>query len=546
MSSSGITLRLLADTNASSFTQASDAWDRVAAGLDSSLDNFIGASHPLAAVWPTGDAAQERVAALRTELSNTYQPCQKISRALRTHADTIISLQSMLADILRECAAEGLTVDLSTGSVSSANHLTDTAQAARVAGLVQSYRSQLGELLSRANALDQETVTALSGLPPTGATSRPAGPPITRTDVTGLGGRTPAQVHDWWESLTRDQQDQAIRDFPREVGWLDGVPASDRDKANRIGLEQEKQYLRDRLGTSLMWTERQQLESGLEHIEGIEQALGKLGPRGLLLGFDTSAYVGDGKVVIAMGNPDTARNTGVWVPGLSTTLGSTEGNIQRIFDVNKAADGFTPGQVGDVSTVYWLGYDAPDVDNLSVLGNDRAMDGRDPYLNFMQGLRATHDSDVGHLVAMGHSYGSTVVGEAAKTGNLPVDDIVVAGSPGMHVDTASQLLNDPRHVWAGASDSDPVASAGAWLDSGNGLLDSSPLVEMAETKADATHGLAPSDPAFGGNVWNADTSGHTHYWENGSDSLNNQARVLAGAYNKVTLLDNGQAPEDWR
>lgn len=101
---------------------------------------------------------------------------------------------------------------------------------------------------------------------------------------------------------------------------------------------------------------------------------------------------------------------------------------------------------------------------------------------------------------MGHSYGSTVVGEAAKTGGLPVDDIVVAGSPGMHVDTASQLMDDPRHVWAGASDSDPVARAGAWLDSNNEVTDSSPLIEFAETKADATHGLAPSDSAFGGNV----------------------------------------------
>jgi hypothetical protein len=108
-------------------------------------------------------------------------------------------------------------------------------------------------------------------------------------------------------------------------------------------------------------------------------------------------------------------------------------------------------------------------------------------------------------------------------------------------------MNDPRHVWAGASDSDPVANSGAVLDSGNDLFDSSPLKEFAETTADGTHGLAPSDQSFNGNVWKADTKGHTHYWENGSESLNNQARVLAGAYNKVTP-GNGQLqlPEDWR
>jgi hypothetical protein len=47
-------------------------------------------------------------------------------------------------------------------------------------------------------------------------------------------------------------------------------------------------------------------------------------------------------------------------------------------------------------------------------------------------LRSTHEGHPTHLTAMGHSYGSTVVGEAAKTGGLPGDDIIVQGSPGMH------------------------------------------------------------------------------------------------------------------
>ncbi|WP_260418525.1 alpha/beta hydrolase family protein [Actinoplanes octamycinicus] len=48
----------------------------------------------------------------------------------------------------------------------------------------------------------------------------------------------------------------------------------------------------------------------------------------------------------------------------------------------------------------------------------------------MQWLRVTQETDHWHLVAMGHSYGSTIVGGAAKSHQLPVDDIVVAGSPG--------------------------------------------------------------------------------------------------------------------
>ncbi|MFI1995056.1 alpha/beta hydrolase [Actinoplanes sp. NPDC020271] len=542
---SEITLQQVAETNAASFSSAADAWSRVASNLDAGLEKYIAAGQYLPAVWPTGTAAEERFAALRTELSNTYEPCRKISSALRTHADTVLSLQGMLSDIQSECAAAGLAVDLATGTVSSKNHLTDATEAAQVAGLVQSYNGQLNELLTRARDLDRETAEALGQLPPPKPGSGKTGPKIAKEDLAALAGKNPAQVRDWWNSLTRDQQDQAIHDFPRDIGWLDGVPAVDRDKANRFGLDLEKQSLNDRLAAADSWYERQEVLHELGRVETIEKGLQKLGPRGLLLGFDTSAYSGDGKLVVALGNPDTARHTGVWVPGLSTTLDSTSGNIERIMKMNNAADALTRESSGDVSTVYWLGYDAPDLDNASVFENERSMAGRDPYLDFMQGLRATHETDGGHLVAMGHSYGSTVVGEAAKTHQLPVDDIVVAGSPGMHVDSASDLMVDPKHVWAGASASDPVAHSGAWLDSNSDLVDSSPLKEFAETTADDLHGVAPDTPSFGANSWKADTHGHTHYWDDNSESLQNQSRVLAGVYNKVTL-NNGTPPENWR
>ncbi|AEV82004.1 hypothetical protein ACWT_0988 [Actinoplanes sp. SE50] len=329
---------------------------------------------------------------------------------------------------------------------------------------------------------------------------------------------------------------------------MDGVPATDRDKANRIGLAQQKQYLQDRLHNPDMTLEAHDTYDELQRLETIEKGLDKLGPRGLLLGFDTAAFDGDGKVIMAMGNPDTARHTGVWVPGMGTTLGgSTLDNLDRIMKMNDVADSITRDRSGDISTIYWLGYDAPEFPpaNLSVVANFRSIAGRDPYIDFMQGLRATHESGDGHLVAMGHSYGTTVLGEAAKTHRLPVDDIVTAGSPGMHVGSANDLMADPRHLWAGASDSDPVARLEAYTVSGDSTVDSSPLTELANKIADDDHGLAPSDPSFGGNVWKADTSGHTHYWDDNSESLNNQSRVLAGAYDQVTY-NSGSIPENWR
>ncbi|MEU5268934.1 alpha/beta hydrolase [Streptomyces hygroscopicus] len=61
-----------------------------------------------------------------------------------------------------------------------------------------------------------------------------------------------------------------------------------------------------------------------------------------------------------------------------------------------------------------------------------------------------HEAGTGnhpHTTVIGHSYGSTVIGDATKShtsydphgGALPVDDIIAAGSPGMQVGHASDL-----------------------------------------------------------------------------------------------------------
>ncbi|GGN44020.1 hypothetical protein FHR83_008016 [Actinoplanes campanulatus] len=545
-----VTLALLRDTDPAAYAEAADAWGRLAEAMDDRLDEFVADSRDLSTVWPTGTEAERRAAALRVEIANTHEPCRRISQALRAHGDAVWQLQGMLGAIVAECAGNGLTVDLFTATVSAVpGSVTDTAQAARMPGLVQGYNEQLRDLAARAVQLDEQTRAAVrAGMHGTGGPG--AGPEFaTCTPLDEVTGKSPAEVYDWWRSLSRAQQDQLIRDFPERIGWLDGVPAADRDEANRTALDNRKQQVLQQLQQPTL--ERDALEKELRNIHKVEEALNRLGDKGFLLGVDAGAYDGHGKLAIAVGNPDTARHAGVWVPGLDSTLyGDMDTNLDRMIQMNREADRLTGGRGGDVSTVYWLGYDAPDLDNPSVLSEDRSVAGRDPYLNFMNGLRATHEGDPAHLVAMGHSYGSTVVGEAARTGGLPVDDIVVAGSPGMHVDDASQLHGDSRHVWAGASSTDPVADA-KFLAPWDKIMvgAASPVAGVAlwgaETAADGTHGDAPTSPGFGANNWVADTGGHTSYWNQGSDSLKNQARILAGMYSQTTL-NSGERPEDIR
>jgi hypothetical protein len=49
-------------------------------------------------------------------------------------------------------------------------------------------------------------------------------------------GSSPAAVYGWWLRLGPAEQRMLVRDQPRLVGGLDGVPAAARDAANRVLL----------------------------------------------------------------------------------------------------------------------------------------------------------------------------------------------------------------------------------------------------------------------------------------------------------------------
>lgn len=126
--------------------------------------------------------------------------------------------------------------------------------------------------------------------------------------------------------------------------------------------------------------------------------------------------------------------------------------------------------------------------------------------------------DGSHTTIVGHSYGSTAIGEASKHGYLAADDIVVAGSPGMQTSRADNLDVDRGHVWAmaGSLSVDQVPTGGRLV----GLGDDSTV---------------PTDRRFGANIMRTDTEDHSGYWRENSISLTNQAAVITGKYDEVEL-----------
>jgi hypothetical protein len=317
------------------------------------------------------------------------------------------------------------------------------------------------------------------------------------------------------------------------------VPARDRDRANRLVLSDQLSALptreaeltrqlnevlgpysgaghyrvaastTERLHIAALRHELAQVHASEAGLRAVRDKLAQFGDRALLMGIDGG---GDGKAIVALGDPDHARHAAVFVPGINTDLLDIGGDLDRVDNLQREAARMTP-RSGDVSVIYWLGYDTPGTIDALQYGPSRA--GAHALTPFVDALRTTHEPDGRpyHVTAVGHSYGTTVIAESALGGGLRVDDIIAAGSPGMHTDRAANLHLDPRHVWGGLAEGDLI---------GGGLGDLS-----------FVHGEEPTEKAFGANRFVVDTHGHSAYWTAGSASLRNQAAIVVGQYDRV-------------
>ncbi|MEU8649371.1 alpha/beta hydrolase [Streptomyces sp. NPDC048737] len=370
---------------------------------------------------------------------------------------------------------------------------------------------------------------------------------------------SPEDNADWWKSLTAEQQTAYLTLRPAAVGALDGLPAEVRDDANRTVLAETQAKYQMHLDSippeperyiygphggyprlNEKWQEwdekysdrKSSLENTLKGMNSIQSRFDATGKDGLppayLLGFDTK---GNGHAIVANGNPDTADHTAVYVPGTKSRLEGAGGDIGRMTRVWAEAHAMNPGQ--SVSTITWIGYDAPQNIAPEAMDDHWAYDGAPKLNRFLDGLETAQGGpDASHTTVIGHSYGSTTVGAASMAeGGMSTDDIVVAGSPGMLVGDANDLDVGKGHVWSEAATSDPVPAGGKvarlggekWdVETWNGIPFNAGYVQVI-----------PSGEAFGAHRMDVDTGGHSDYWNESSQSLKNQAAVVAGRYDKV-------------
>jgi hypothetical protein len=373
----------------------------------------------------------------------------------------------------------------------------------------------------------------------------------TRTNATvPAPGTDPKQVAAWWKSLTPEQQAELLRTNFQELGQLRGLPSEVLDQANRLRIDDDIQRFgeqRDQLDgqmaerarelgldpnnsddmTALMNDSQyaslsEQRQEAATKAENAEKAQGSLanaqdiaGEKGWqasdvrVLAYDPYGPRGDGGMAIAYGNPDTADNLAVCVPGTGSDLGS--------FGLSQAANLREQMGADGNATIQWLGYDAPgwavgEVDNPA-----QAREGGANLVADVNGYRAAAEAagNDPHVTVIGHSYGSTTVGYAGMNG-LAADDIAFVGSPGVGASNVDQLSAGPGHVYVGATEHDPVVqgTSSDWF-----------------TEDGSSTG--PYDDRFGATTFGT-TDGtsllgaHSQYYAEGSESVQNLARIATG------------------
>ena len=331
---------------------------------------------------------------------------------------------------------------------------------------------QVGAIMNTADSVVQNTQSKLAAMGGSGSSYANGSTSGTRVPKKDLKlppkGASEKEVAKWWSSLSDTEKQQMIEAHPQEIGNLNGIDGTSRDKANRIYLEdatkrEEKKLerLKQRYGPHPSRRERQELELVQERVTALHNVKDTIGleeppPKGdgtqrQLLSLDTS-----GKHVtaaVAQGNVDTAAHIGVLVPGLytnvATNLGTYDGHAGVMAD---AAKRYAKGE--SVAMVAYLGYEAPQ-DLAEVTNISYAENGAKKLSGFLNGLGASRELGAGdaHISVAGHSYGSTTAGIALKQVNPGVvDDLIQFGSPGSGAQDVSEFKLEKGHAWVSATD----------------------------------------------------------------------------------------------
>lgn len=295
-----------------------------------------------------------------------------------------------------------------------------------------------------------------------------------------LTSMSPAAVAALLGELDPATLERLVSRHPAIVGNTDGVPPALRYRANHL-----------RVAHDLSVAEAQGNRS---KIEGLRTLAGDQ-----VIVYDTKHR----RIAVVFGDLSTARHVAVAVPGMDSPFDGFTGR-PRTYGADLHAEMARQG-TGGVATVAWLGYDSPSRREVAI--DDDAVDGAHRLRTFVNGMGLGPEQS---LTLVGHSYGTLVVAKAER-GGAGARNVVLLGSPGVEMDSASDLqVPEGGGVYAERAPEDLVGDfAGAY-------------------------GPDPAAFGFGGIRMTTNASGaprvtgHSNYFTPGSEALRNTAAVATG------------------
>ena len=260
--------------------------------------------------------------------------------------------------------------------------------------------------------------------------SHSAGVDLLVSDGVGIpsAGSNPHAVHDWWSGLSPEQRGYVLQQHPGTVGPLDGVPAADRDAANRITLVEQRAEL---------VTERQNNLNDVVYVKELDQRIATLDHLATAAPENGQAYLlklsteDDGRAIVAVGNPDLAGRVITHIPGMSTDLTSMPhlvGQMDQL--VGTLPEG--------TAAIAYLDYNPPNGVH-TVWQEGPADAGAAGLSRFQDGLNATGTAGTEHLLVP-HSYGGVLYGHAAATYGVDTDAVYGIGWIGTGQSSAHEFL----------------------------------------------------------------------------------------------------------
>lgn len=477
--------------------------------LDSIAADFLEATQGLRSAHATGEdalgAVRSEGVAVNAMRSSTISNLASLDRALTNVSgvlfaiegarDGVAMVKAHVEDALAYASANNCTISSDGSAFCIPLIPTDLESTLEAAAATATLTELIETTLAHAERVDSELSSALGKITTDTYWDGDRG----ENKVIGVPdfpkyGWTPSQNAAWWKSLPEERKRFLIEHCPDDIRHLDGLPADDRNKANRNALygyvdaygtkrqgaladakeafEKAEHKLdllthqvtpADRMlagpifASTALTAARKEYARTAEIYDSLKAIHDQIDSSkradAYLLDFNYDAAHNRSTAIVSIGNPDTASYVSTLVPGIGTNVHERLGHYMDINDRLRAQAGQAGVDPNKVATISYLGYVAPEGPGLKLYQAadiSYADEGAPKIARFMEGLRASGNTN-GHSFTntlLTHSFGSTTGGKAmTQVAKGVVDNLIMCGSPGSGVQSINQYNIPAGHVY---------------------------------------------------------------------------------------------------